>query len=59
MRLICSFKACTRKLLVDQNWKEGLKNVPVFAVDKEIEKTTTKSQLHSTRSERWQYLFLT
>ena len=30
MRLICSFKACTRKLLVYQNWKEGLKNVHVF-----------------------------
>ena len=59
MRLICSFKACTRKLLVYQNWKEGLKNVHVFAVDKEIEKTTKKSQLHSTGSERWQYLFLT
>ena len=56
MRLICSFKACTRKLLVYQNWKEGLKDVHGFAVDKEIEKTTTKSQL---RSERWQYLFLT
>ena len=56
MRLICSFKECTRKLLVYQNWKEGLKNVHAFAVDKEVEKTTTKSQL---RSERWQYLFLT
>ena len=42
MRLICGFKACTRKLLVYQNWTEGLKTVHVFAVDKEIEKTRQK-----------------
>ena len=31
----------------------------MFAVDKEIEKTTQQSQLHSTGSELWQYLSLT
>ena len=47
--------ACTRKVLVYQKWQEGLKNVHVFAVDKEIEKTTQQSQLHSTGNEQWQY----